>query len=106
MGDDAEVLLLRQPGVVPLHEDAAVFSGMLDGFSRQQASRGLATQTIQMRRWQVERFQRFTDTYPWEWLPGDVEDFTTNLFSSSKPLSRSNGADLSPDVARVLRLHH
>ena len=29
MNEDAEVLLLRQPGVVPLHEDAAVFSGML-----------------------------------------------------------------------------
>ena len=75
------MLLLRQPGVVPLHEDAAVFGGMLDGFSRQQVSRGLATQTIQMRRWQVERFQRFADSYPWEWLPGDVEDFTTSLFS-------------------------
>ena len=59
----AEVLLLRQPGVVPLHEGAAVFSGMLDGFSRQQTSRGLATQTIQMRRWRVERFQRFADSY-------------------------------------------
>ncbi|MGO2932258.1 MULTISPECIES: tyrosine-type recombinase/integrase [Microbacterium] len=89
MSDDAEVLLLRQPGVVPLHEDAAVFSGMLDGFSRQQTSRGLATQTIQMRRWQVERFQRFADSYPWEWLPGDVEDFTTSLFSGPRPLARS-----------------
>lgn len=83
------MLLLRQPGVVPLHEDAAVFSGMLDGFSRQQKSRGLATQTIQMRRWQVERFQRFADSYPWEWLPGDIEDFTTSLFSGSRPLARS-----------------
>ena len=83
------MLLLRQPGVVPLHEDAAVFSGMLDGFSRQQVSRGLAKETIQMRRWQVERFQRFAGSYPWEWLPGDVEDFTTNLFSDPKPLARS-----------------
>ncbi|HPU04745.1 MAG TPA: site-specific integrase, partial [Rhodoglobus sp.] len=89
MGKDAEVLMLRQPGVVPLREDAAVFSGMLDGFSRQQVSRGLATQTIQVRRWQVERFQRFTDSYPWEWLPGDVEDFTTSLFSGPRPLARS-----------------
>lgn len=89
MSDDVEVLLLRQPGVVPLREDAAVFSGMLDGFSRQQVSRGLAKQTIQMCRWQVERFQRFADSYPWEWLPGDVEDFTTSLFSGSRPLARS-----------------
>lgn len=89
MSEDAEVMLLRQPGVVPLHEDAAVFRGMLDGFSRQQVSRGLATQTIQVRRWQLERFQRFTDSYPWEWLPGDVEDFTTQLFNGPKPLARS-----------------
>lgn len=32
---------------------------------------------------------RFTDSYPWEWLPGDVEDFTTSLFSGPRPLSRS-----------------
>ena len=37
----------------------------------------------------MERFQRFAGTYPWEWLPGDVEDFTTSLFSGPKPLARS-----------------
>lgn len=89
MSEDAEMLPLRQPGGVPLHEGAAVFSGMLDGFSRQQVSRGLAKETIQMRRWQVWRFQRFADSYPWEWLPGDVEDFTTSLFSGPRPLSCS-----------------
>lgn len=80
---------LRPRGVALLNEPAAVFGAMLDGFARQQTSRGLASQTILVRRWQVERFARFTDTYPWQWLPGDVEDFTTSLFSGRRPLARS-----------------
>lgn len=89
MDHDSEVLNLRSRGVVLLNEPAAVFAAMLDGFARQQTSRGLASQTILTRRWQVERFRRFTETYPWQWLPGDVEDFTTHLLSGTRPLARS-----------------
>lgn len=62
---------------------------MVEGFGRQQASRGLASQTILTRRWQLERLQRFAQAYPWQWVPGDVEDFTTSLLSDPRPLARS-----------------
>lgn len=84
-----ELRQLRSAGVALLNEPAAVFAEMLEGFSRQQISRGLAAETIRMRRRQLVRLQGFTNTYPWEWLPGDVEDFTTMLRSGPKPRARS-----------------
>ena len=81
--------LRRLPGVSLLNEAASVSAAMLDGFDRQQASRGLAAQTVQMRRYQLERFGKFADTHPWEWLPGDLEEFTTRLVSSPRPLAHS-----------------
>ncbi|MGO1673509.1 MAG: tyrosine-type recombinase/integrase [Canibacter sp.] len=88
-GKVVELRQLRSAGVVLLNEPAAVFTEMLDGFSRQQTSRGLAAETITMRRRQLIRLQRFTDSYPWEWLPGDLEEFTTTLRSGPKPLALS-----------------
>ncbi len=87
--DDTGVTMLRLAGVSVLHESGAVFAGMLDGFARQQFSRGLASETVRMRRWQLERFRRFAGSYPWEWLPGDLEGFTTQLVSGTRPLAHS-----------------
>jgi integrase len=81
--------LLRLPGVSILREEAVAFDSMLDGFATQQNSRGLDPNTIRGRRWQLERFRRFAGTYPWEWLPGDVEDFTASLTSGSDRLAHS-----------------
>lgn len=80
---------LRSSGVAVLNEPAAVFEAMLEGFDTQQASRGLMPDTIAMRRSVLKAFQDFAGSYPWQWLPGDVEDFTTHLMSGSKPNSRS-----------------
>ena len=81
--------LLRLPGVAILREEAVAFDAMLDGFATQQNSRGLDSNTVRGRRWQLERFRRFADTYPWEWLPGDVEDFTASLTSGPDRLAHS-----------------
>lgn len=81
--------LLRLPGLALFNEAVTVFTAMLDGFGKQQFSRGLAPETVQMRRWQLERFRQFAESYPWEWLPGDVEDFTTQLVNGSRPLAHS-----------------
>ncbi|MGC0367109.1 integrase/recombinase XerC [Rhodococcus sp. 27YEA15] len=79
----------RRRGIVPIDEPAFVFDEMVEGFSQQQASRGLAKATVEVRRSQIQRFRHFTDTYPWQWLPGDLEDFTTSLLSGDKPRSHS-----------------
>lgn len=81
--------LLRLPGVAILREEAVTFDAMLDGFATQQNSRGLDPDTVRGRRWQLERFRRFAGTYPWEWLPGDLEDFTTSLISGPNRLAHS-----------------
>ena len=79
----------RRRGVVPIDESAFVFEEMLEGFARQQASRALARTTISVRRSQLIRFRRFTDSYPWQWLPGDLEDFTSSLLSGNAARSHS-----------------
>lgn len=49
----------------------------------------------------VRRFALFTGTSPWEWLPGDVEDWATELLSTPNGLARSgcaSGADRQQDL--------
>ncbi|MFC7388445.1 tyrosine-type recombinase/integrase [Sphaerisporangium rhizosphaerae] len=81
--------LVLVDGVVPLHPQEAVFAAMLTGWERQQRARLLAVSTIKARVDLVRRFAAFTGTPPWEWLPGDVEDWATELLSSPGPLARS-----------------
>lgn len=80
---------LHRRGVVPINEAAFVFEEMLEGFSRQQVSRGLAKSTVAIRRSQLLKFKRFADSYPWQWLPGDLEDFTTSLLSQTSRRAHS-----------------
>ncbi len=65
------------------------FDEMLAGWTAQQTSRMLAAQTIKTRASQVRRFADFCGTLPWEWLPADVEEWTTSLVSGARPLSVS-----------------
>ena len=65
------------------------FDEMVTGWSAQQTSRMLAVQTIQTRASQVRRFADFCGTPPWQWSPADVEEWTTQLVSGSRPLSVS-----------------
>ena len=52
-------------------------------------SRGLKATTIASGRWQVRRFAEFTNEYPWQWSPADLEEFSASLRSLAKPLAWS-----------------
>ena len=79
--------LLLISGVSYLNEASAVFEAMVEGWSRQQASRRLKDTTIYPRLTLIRRFQSFTNEYPWEWKAQDVEDFTVSLTSGGLRLS-------------------
>lgn len=81
--------LVLVPGVAHLDEPAAVFTAMVEGWARQQQSRMLGASTIQSRLQLVHRFAAFTGSYPWQWGPGDVEDFTVSLTSGAARLAPS-----------------
>lgn len=81
--------LVLTAGVTLLDPERAVFEGMLAGWERQQRSRLLAEATITARSALVARFARFTNDYPWRWLPGDVEGFVTALRGGDRPAAHS-----------------
>lgn len=72
-----------------LDEKQFVFDAMLSGWRDQQASRGLTRQTVEGRVQVIRRFGDFTGRYPWEWSPGDLEDYTTQAKSRPRPAARS-----------------
>ena len=74
-------VLLGDGNVAFINKPRAMWEAMLDGWLGQQASRGLARSTIDSRRAVLVRFQRFTELYPWEWTPQDLEDFTVDAGS-------------------------
>jgi hypothetical protein len=71
-------------GVAQLRPEDAVFAAMLRGWRAQQVSRGLREETIADRQRLVQRFQAFTNEFPWTWLPGHVEEWTVTLISESR----------------------
>lgn len=81
--------LVLASGVRHLDEAAAVFEAMLEGWDRQQRSRFLRVETIAPRVRLLRRFAEFTGQYPWQWGPGEVEAFTTELVSGPAPLAHS-----------------
>lgn len=66
-------------GVTFLAPEEAVLEGMLAGWVAQQTSRLLAATTIEQRILLVRRLVKFSNDYPWNWTPGDVEEWTTAL---------------------------
>lgn len=72
---------------------------MLDGWSRQQRSRGLRAETVAARVAGVERFAAFCGTYPWEWAPSDLEDFTVHLLSEPRPMAISTARQYQNTIA-------
>lgn len=66
------------------------FKKMLEGFARQQASRGLRDRTISNRDYCVRRFAEFCGTYPWEWTAADLEEFSMHLLNASPPIAVSS----------------
>lgn len=72
-----------------LDEGRFVFDAIVSGWSDQQASRGLATSTIWSRILVIRRFGEFAGRHPWEWSPGDLEDFTVHAISGQRPAAKS-----------------
>lgn len=77
LSGSAESLLAS--GVALLAPEETVCKAMVDGWQAQQRSRGLSVHTIEQRNLVVGRFLRFTDDYPWNWSPADVEEWTSEL---------------------------
>lgn len=51
----------------------------LGGWSRQQVAQNLGLNTIRRRSRSVLRMTSFVGKAPWEWLPGDADDFFSHL---------------------------
>jgi integrase/recombinase XerC len=66
-------------GVAQLRPEDAMVEAMLRGWRAQQNARGLQEGTIVERERLVRRFLAFTNEYPWNWGPGDVEEWTLSL---------------------------
>ena len=66
-------------GVVPLRPEDAMTEAMLSGWRAQQKARGLQDSTIEPRERLVRAFIGFTNEYPWNWGPGNVEEWTLSL---------------------------
>jgi site-specific recombinase XerD len=78
--------LVLASGVVHLDPAPAVFEAMLDGWAMQQRTRFLQASTIRSRIDLVRRFAAFTNEYPWQWKPVEVEAFIDHLRSGARPI--------------------
>ena len=66
-------------GVRYLNPVDQVMDEMLTGWRYQQLGRNLAFSTIDQREAIVRRFQRFTNEYPWHWMPAHADEFFGDL---------------------------
>ncbi len=76
-------------GVGLLDPAASVFAAMTEGWATQQRARLLKEHTIEPRVRLVRRFAEFTNEYPWQWRPAEVEAFFADLRSGAHPVSAS-----------------
>lgn len=67
--------------VVPLHPDEHLFEAMLVGWRQQQLARNLSEATVEAQARLVRRFQEHCGQFPWQWLPGHLEEWTADLRS-------------------------
>ena len=88
-GEPGSALTLLPANVRHLEEEPAVFAAMLEGWTRQQQARHLKPSTIKGRIDLVKRFHRFTNSYPWQWEPADLEAWSASLVSGAKPVEPS-----------------
>lgn len=80
----ASALAVLPGGVAFVHPEEQIFAAMLEGWRRQMVSRNLATETIEPRIKLIQRFSVFTGTYPWQWTPQDVIDFSADFMAPNK----------------------
>lgn len=66
-------------GVVHLRPEDAMVEAMLGGWRAQQTARGLRAKTIDSRERLVRRFLAFTNEFPWQWSPSQVDEWTLTL---------------------------
>jgi site-specific recombinase XerD len=78
--------LMLAADVAYLDPAPAVFEAMLEGWTCQQRTRFLKDSTIRSRTDLVLRFAEFTNEYPWQWQPPEVEAFIGHLRSGSRPI--------------------
>lgn len=62
---------------------------MLDGWAVQQRTRFLKASTVSARLDLVRRFAEFSNEYPWQWQPAEVEAFFDALRSGERPIAVS-----------------
>ena len=89
-------------GVSFLAPEEAALEAMLAGWVAQQRSRLLVASTVEQRVLVVRRFVAFSSDYPWQWSPGDVEEWTTSLVSQGG--CAFDDPELSAGRAVVLRV--
>jgi integrase/recombinase XerC len=70
---DGSAALRLSAGVTPLREAESLFEAMLAGWTRQQRSRRLGDSIVTGRERTVRRFADYTQAWPWEWSPAQVE---------------------------------
>jgi site-specific recombinase XerD len=68
-------------GVAQLRPEDAMFDAMLRGWRAQQLARGLKDETISDRERLIRRFHAFANEYPWQWLPGHMDEWSAHLTS-------------------------
>lgn len=75
-----------------------LFAAMLEGWDRRLLCSGTRSQRADV----VRRFIAFTGSWPWQWAPSDVEDWTAHLRSDSKPRAHSTIRGYHNSVALFL----
>ncbi|MFG2044962.1 tyrosine-type recombinase/integrase [Dactylosporangium sp. NPDC048998] len=78
--------LVLVDGVRYLEPQRAAFDAMLEGWAAQQRTRFLKTRTIGPRLGLVRRFAAFSNQYPWQWTPTEVEAFFDSLRGGERPI--------------------
>jgi integrase len=81
--------LMLVDDVAYLDQETAVFTAMLDGWARQQRTRGLAADTVRFRLALARRLSEFSGLYPWQWTCAEVEAFFDQLRSGERSLALS-----------------
>ncbi|MGW7603179.1 tyrosine-type recombinase/integrase [Streptomyces antimycoticus] len=92
--------LVLADGVVHLDPEPAVLEAMLEGWALQQRTRFLRESTIHPRIALVRRLARFTNEYPWQWEPAEVEAFFDDLRTRrpGRPLAVSTARSYQNDL--------
>ena len=65
-------------GAVPLRPEPALFDAMLEARRRQQEARRLSGPLMEGRDRVVRRFREFAGGWPWQWTPGQVEQWVAS----------------------------